>query len=439
MKRALFLLLLLLTGFSYAQTPNWLWAESSNATGSYEWGLGIFVDTISNNLFVGGRFGGTNNLGGQNCVAGFTDNPFTGRFDESGNASWLSEYTFSNGYDYPAGYWRDKHDNTYSVGIVSSGSSLYVAKWNSAGVLQWPNTMGSSGGCNGVVADGAGCVYITGCYSGSLTLGSFTLTGNGEAIFIAKLDATGNYLWARSISGGGGDWDMGSTLTIDNSANIYVTGSYTGTPTFGAITAPTATGSNLYIAEYDSSGNALNVITAQGAGLSNITSRVSGITIDSCGYLYVNSMFSNTVQFGSISLTGSGPRDIFTAKCSNSGTWLWVNSISCGSNGGGSGSIALDKYTDVYIASLYESGSATLGSTTVSGGDMLVAKYDNGTGNLDWAQSNGSSNNADLMGGITVDNNRFVYIDGGYGTSATFGSTTITDREEVIKQFLLQN
>ncbi len=428
MKKAIFFLLLLIAVvYSHAQTPNWLWAESSNATGSFEWGWGISVDTVTNNVFVGGRCGGTNTLGGGTVTSGGADNPFSGRFDESGNSIWLNETTLSGGYDYPGGFWRDNNDNTYSVGIVNSGASMYVEKWNSAGALQWSITPGSNNvKCNGVTADDVGCVYITGIYFGSLTFGTFTLNypGTGRAIFIAKLDPTGNFLWAQSISQAN-NWDIGSNITIDNNANIYVIGGYTGNPTFGTIQAPASSGfSELFIAEYDSSGTAMNVITAASAGIPNtLTGSSSGIVLDTCGYIYVTGSFENTAQFGSFSLTSANAQDVYVAKCTNSGTWLWANSINCG---GSTVSIVLDKNTDVYVGVNYPNGTAILRSTTVTG-DMLVAKYDNGSGKLDWAQSAGNSDNHDDIAGITVDNNKFVYVDGGYVTSAPFGSTTLTN------------
>jgi gliding motility-associated-like protein len=308
---------------------------------------------------------------------------------------------------------------------------MYVAKWNSAGALQWPNTVSSyNSDCNGVVADGAGCAYITGAYAGSITLGSITLTGAGESVFIAKLDAAGNYLWAKSVSGSSSDWDMGSGMTIDSHANIYISGSYTGSTTvFGSFTAPATTSPSLFIAEYDSSGNAINLITAVGAGIPvNTAATDNAITIDTCGYLYVTGAFPNTAQFGGTTLTSVSPNDVYVAKCTNSGTWLWANSINCGTGqyGGGCASIALDKYTNVYIGVNFPNGTATLGGTSVSG-DILIAKYDNGTGNLDWAQSAGASGNGDDIFGITVDNYGFAYVTGGYVTTAPFGSTTLTN------------
>jgi hypothetical protein len=429
MKKAIFFLLLLTsTVYSHAQTPNWLWAESSNTTGSFEWGRGIYIDTLTNNLFAGGRCAGANTLGGGMMTAGGLDNPYSGRFDESGNAIWLTPTTLSPGDDYPYGFWRDNNDNTYSVGTVNSGATMFVEKWNSAGTFRWKATPGDdSVKATGVTADDAGCVYVTGFFLGYLTLGTFTFhyTGTGRAIFIAKLDTGGNFLWAKSISQGN-NWDVGSNITIDKYANIYIIGGYTGNPMFGSIQAPASSGySDLFIAEYDSSGTALNVTMATSAGIpTGDANPSSGITVDTCGYIYVTGSFENTAQFGSFPVTSANAQDVYVAKCTNSGTWLWANSINCG---GSTVSIALDKNTDVYAGVNYPNGSAILGSTTVTGGDMLVAKYDNGTGNLDWVQSAGTSGNGNDIAGITVDNNKFVYVDGGYITSAKFGLTTLTN------------
>src|SRR5690606_34737555 len=59
----------------------------------------------------------------------------------------------------------------------------------------------------------------------------FNLTSNGDAdIYIQKLDANGNFLWAKSL--GGIDVDRVSYITTDISGNVYLTGFFSGTVDF---------------------------------------------------------------------------------------------------------------------------------------------------------------------------------------------------------------
>jgi len=59
----------------------------------------------------------------------------------------------------------------------------------------------------------------------------FNLTSNGNSdFFIQKLDASGNFIWTKSI--GGVDKDASFSLHIDASENLYLTGDYSDTVDF---------------------------------------------------------------------------------------------------------------------------------------------------------------------------------------------------------------
>src|SRR4028119_514970 len=79
-----------------------------------------------------------------------------------------------------------------------------------------------------VAVDASGNTYVTGSYQYTADLdpgagvANFTSSGGTQDIFIAKFDASGNYLWAKSIGGTGTDITYG--IALDASANIYITG-----------------------------------------------------------------------------------------------------------------------------------------------------------------------------------------------------------------------
>jgi len=59
--------------------------------------------------------------------------------------------------------------------------------------------------------------------------GSTTLLNAGsEDIFLAKYNANGNMLWAKSA--GGTDYDYANTIKLDILGNIYIAGYYRSSP-----------------------------------------------------------------------------------------------------------------------------------------------------------------------------------------------------------------
>ena len=73
-------------------------------------------------------------------------------------------------------------------------------------------------------------------------------------VFVAKVSNSGSWEWA--VRAGSSDDEEGSDLTYAE-GNIYLTGEYKGTPTFGSITLPNPPGShsNSFVAKMDQNGN----------------------------------------------------------------------------------------------------------------------------------------------------------------------------------------
>jgi hypothetical protein len=247
MKKLLLLLLFIVFKIGvHAQAPNWLWAVTQNGGGSYAYGDGIFASDSGDIYFDCRTGGGTVGFG--TLTVGGSGTPIVqGRISSTGVFKWVHEISYSGSFDYPFGFAKDRYDNTYSTGTISSGSSgSYVNNYNSVGTLAFSNvnwSSNSSGG-TGVDVDDSGNIYVTGRYTGSMTFtGASTLnSAGGNDMFLAKFNKNKNCVWAVS-AGGTGD-DFPNDLRVDKSGNIYVFGGYpTGgsAHTFGTISEPAAT------------------------------------------------------------------------------------------------------------------------------------------------------------------------------------------------------
>src|SRR5439155_6570795 len=103
----------------------------------------------------------------------------------------------------------------------------------------------------------------------------------------------------------------------------------------------------------------------------------NAVAVDGSGNVLVTGYYSGTVNFGGGSLSSTnGGTDIFVAKYSSSGGYLWAKSY------GGTGidmakAIAVDGSGNAVVTGYYQ-GTANYGGgswTSAGGNDIFVAKY----------------------------------------------------------------
>ena len=98
--------------------------------------------------------------------------------------------------------------------------------------LEWVKSMGGTSGDGGtsVAVDDEGNVYTIGWFRDTVDFdpgaGFTNLTSKGNTdIFIQKLDASGNLVWAKAI--GGNSMDIGFSIALDHTGNLYTCLLYT--------------------------------------------------------------------------------------------------------------------------------------------------------------------------------------------------------------------
>jgi hypothetical protein len=355
------------------------------------------------------------------------------------SASALAIATVSSSgfnFNYALDVAADATGNVYIIGlypdtatfgttsITSAGDAdIFVAKYNSNGVLQWVQSAGGTGydEANSIAVDVSGNVYITGLFANTATFGTTPKKSAGDFdIFIAKYSTTGVLQWVQSVGGIGSD--SGNGIAVDGSGNVYVTGYYSGTATFGTTSKTSAGGSDIFMAKYNTAGELQWVQSAGGRGVES----GNGIAVDGSGNVYVTGYYSGTTTFGTTSKTSAGFSDIFIAKYDPIGTsWSWVQSVG-GTKFDFAKDLAVDDSGNAYVTGYFE-GTATFGSESrTSSGfeDIFVVKYST-TGSFQWVQSVGGTSN-DRGNGIAVDGSGNVYITGGYFGTINFGSISKT-------------
>ncbi len=335
--------------------------------------------------------------------------------------------TDSGGSVYVTGGFSSPTITFGSSTFTNAGNyDFFIAKYDTNGNLLWAKSAGGANEDDGwsLSTDAGGNVFVTGQFwSPTITFGSITLINAGVSnVFVAKYDANGNVLWAKSATGAGGD--QGYSVSADASGNVFVTGVFwSPTITFDSYTLTNAGNSNVFIAKYDPNGNVLWVKSAGGTSQDGALS----VSVDPSGNAFITGeFFSPTITFGTTTLTNSGTISAFIAKYSPNGIVLWAKSPTA--TGGDYGnSVSADANGNVFVTGWFAS-PLTIGSTTlnnVGNYDTFLAKYDS-NGNVLWAKSAGGTG-IDNGTCVSADVNGNVFLSGWFDSpTITFGSTTLT-------------
>jgi len=190
------------------------------------------------------------------------------------------------------------------------------------GQSKWGGT--SHDGGNSIALDAFGNVYTTGHFEGTADIdpgaGVFNLTSAGlYDIFISKLDASGNFAWAKAMGGAG--YEYGLSIALDADGNVYTTGGFFSAtvdfdPGGGVLNLTSAGGYDIFISKLDASGN-----FAWAKAMGGTTRDQAGsIALDDSGNVYTTGYFHDTPDFdpgaGVFNLTSAGNSDIFVHKMS---------------------------------------------------------------------------------------------------------------------------
>ena len=232
-----------------------------------------------------------------------------------------------------------------------------------------------------------------------------------------------DFNWAEAFGGAAGS-EIAFGLTTDAAGNLYVTGQFYGTVDFDpgpGIASRTSAGGNDIFVAKYTSAGAFVWVTAMGGPSSEWG---QGVAVDGSGNVYVTGFFANTANFGSFTLSSPGTPNGFLAKLDSNGSPQWVRQISSTSKTVGN-AVAVDN-SGVYVTGQFQ-GTADFGGTTrTSAGDIdiFTAKW-NSTGNLQWVNSYGGSGR-DLGYGLALDAAGNVYTVGQVTGSVTFGNDTVS-------------
>jgi len=192
------------------------WVQRYNGPGNSTDEAYRIAVSDSGNVYVTGYSRSGASAGTEDCT--------TIKYNSAGVQQWVQR--FNNGAnEIGLSVSVDASGNVYIAGFAWNGFSsidYLTIKYNASGVQQWVNVQVQAGIgiAFSLAVDGAGNVYVTG-YSWD------EVSGNDDYLTI-KYNSSGSFQWGTKYNGTGNGADTAYSLAIDGSGNVYVTGSSSG-------------------------------------------------------------------------------------------------------------------------------------------------------------------------------------------------------------------
>jgi hypothetical protein len=279
------------------------------------------------NCGLGMAFGITPDNFGNLYVTG--SGAFLVKVDTAGNMIWRKQNIYARGNSisadpigniYVTGYFSDTAIFDAHTVTALGNQDIFIAKFDSSGICHWVKRAGGNHIGNwfseddgyGIVADTSGYLYVTGSYVDTADFNSFTLASpnpNSSDVFLAKYDTSGNAIWVQQATGNSDQ--EGRCIAIDYQGNVLIGGSYVPDLYFNSYQLNGWGNYDAFVAKYDPNGNFISVISAGGATWNEY---VYGICADNTGNIFVSGSFSDVAYFDADSLVSYGNYDIFIGK-----------------------------------------------------------------------------------------------------------------------------
>ena len=320
-----------------------------------------------------------------------------------------------------------------SIG-VGTGNDFATVKYSNTGAVLWVARYNGPANLEDkakkIAVDLSGNVYVTGSSEG---------LGTGIDYVTVKYSPSGTQLWAARYNGPGSGTDMAYSISVDASGNCYVTGESLGATATGVDYATikyNSSGIQQWVARYNGPANdedRASTVFVNASGNVYVTGASEGIGGTSFDYATIKYSAAGVVQWvsryhgtaaygidygtgiavdlsGNVYVTGSSNgvgsnMDYATVKYNNLGTQLWVARY----NGPGNGrdwanALVIDGSGNVYIT-----GESILTGVNY---DYATVKYST-AGIQQWAaRYNGPNNTGDAALSLAVDAAGSVYVTG---------------------------
>ncbi|MFK7969663.1 MAG: SBBP repeat-containing protein [Bacteroidia bacterium] len=335
---------------------------------------------------------------------------------------------------YSTGYFSGTVDfdpGMATFNLTAQGEEdIFVQKQDPLGNLIWAKSMGGNLEDMGraIAVDTLENVYIRGYFNGTVDFdpgtGTQNITASSTDMFIEKLDANGDFVWVKTFATNISQQFFirdAKSIAIDNSGDVYVTGTYSGQVDFdpGAGTTFLDQG-GIFILKLNKGGD---LVWVKGIRTDSRLASGNGIVIDNSGNITTTGYFYGVTDFDPgtavLNLGARNQRAIYVQKLDASGNFMWAIHIEADL----ASSIALDKSGDIYVAGWFsgfvdfDPGPGESRLIVTNEDDAFVLKL-NQNGEYVWAKSFGGAF-GEYPHGLAVDDAKNVLVTGYFDGNLT--------------------
>lgn len=450
------ILIIILSGvlsslYSSSQNLNYKWTEEIRCTGKIA-SVAIITD-VNKNIYTAGYFNDTADFDTGPGIALQITPPlclfaYVEKNDPNGNYTWVKVFKGSSqSYSQATHMAMDPSGNLLITGVFGGtidfdpgpgilnktsigGSEVFILKLDVAGNLLWVKSLPGLSAQHGasIDFDTSGNIYLGGNFiytvdfdPGVGVVNISSVSNSYMDAYILKLDANANYLWVKTINGALDDFCYG--IQVDNSGNVYATGSFRDVVDFDPgpgvinLSASSFYYYDVFFVKLNATGD---FVWAKNIGSIGDDFGIA-LEMDSANNLYAIGSYTGVIDLDpGISVFSINSGSAFILKLDSASNFLWGKGIDAGPV-----AIALDGLANVYTTGTFngtkdfDPGVAIANFTSYSTQDMFVLKLD-AMGNYNWAVDVGHPLGIVACQAITIDLKNNICTTGKYSGTEDF-------------------
>lgn len=294
-----------------------------------------------------------------------------------------------------------------------------------------------------VITDSSRSYYVVGNASHTTsfnTVPPVIVNGSARAVFVAKLDSTGQMIWVKYWTSD--NYQYITSVALSPSGDVLVGGylldsiNVSNIPQLNAY--PVSGETNSFILKFNGSGVFQWMKTFEDSDIIYNVPSLGKIAVGAAGDVYAIGSFSGTVDFDpgpgthyktatKAPVSALYPTDIFILKLSAAGEFIWVHQVVGGHRDYGL-ALALDSQENLIVGGAFQDTvnfnpggqNGVVGEPLLWGvlpvGHAFIAKFDS-TGNFVWVKDFGGFHE-DIVWAVELDASDNIYTAGQYSDSA---------------------